>query len=213
MKPARARFGYFVGMADKVGAEERPVQGNNQPPQPEAGKPDARPETESMPATPAVVAETPVQSRLDGLRGWLAALDRRVTIRTQVGIVLLALAIGFGAAALYVANDARENSASEARVESLREALQALNLRSARTARQVRALNATVQASGAQPSSPALDSLQAQVTQLQAQVQALQGAAPGTDSTAGGGSSGTGSGTGGAESESPPAGAKGTGTK
>src|SRR3954463_14756089 len=109
MKPARARFGYFVGMADKVGAEERPGQGNNQAPQPEAGKaekpteakppeekpteakppeekpPEEKP-TEAKPPAPAT-AEAPVQSRLDGLRGWLAALDRRVSLRTQVGIV------------------------------------------------------------------------------------------------------------------------------
>src|SRR4051812_39222718 len=202
MKPARARFGYFVGMADKVGGEERPGQGNNQPPQPEAGKaekpteakpPEEKP-TEAKPAIPTE-AEAPVQSRLDGLRGWLAALDRRVSLRTQVGIVLLALAIGFGAAALYVAIDARENGASEARVESLREALQALNVRTARTARQVRELQASA-GSAAGGAGATLESLQAQVTQLNAQVQALSATSSGsTDDGAAGPKKGASTGT------------------
>jgi cell division protein FtsB len=237
MKPARARFGYFVGMADKVGAEERPGQGNDQPAPPAAGKGEAASGSEQkptpgeeqkptdpkppqagptavMPAAPAE-AEVPLQSRVDGLRGWLAALDRRVSTRTQVGIVLLALAIGFGAAALYVAIDARENGASEARVESLREALQALNVRTARTAAQVRELQAR---QGAQSTGggAALQSLQAQVTQLNAQVEALQGGSTGAGNggvsgTQGGGSSG-GSATPGAESESPSGTDKGTTT-
>ena len=232
-------------MADKVGAEGRPGQGNNQPP--EAGKaeattgseqkptpgeeptvtdpkpPQAEPTvvkppqagaTEAKPAAPAE-AEVPLQSRVDGLRGWLAALDRRVSTRTQVGIVLLALAIGFGAAALYVAIDARENGASEARVESLREALQALNVRTARTAAQVRELQATG-SSQSTAGGAALQSLQAQVTQLNAQVEALQGASTGTGS---GGASGTQAGgssdsaaTPGAESGSPSGAGKGTAT-
>ena len=232
-------------MADKVGAEGRAGQGNNQPPEagkgeaasgseqmptpseepkptdpklPKAGPTEVKPPqagpTEAMPAAQAV-AEVPLQSRVDGLRGWLAALDRRVSTRTQVGIVLLALAIGFGAAALYVAIDARENGASEARVESLREALQALNVRTARTAAQVRELQATggSQAAGG---AAALQSLQAQVTQLNAQVEALQGGSTGTGSggasgTQEGGSSG-GAATPGAESGSPSGRGKGTAT-
>jgi hypothetical protein len=58
-------------------------------------------------------------SRLEGLRGWLAALDRMVGVRTRVGLVLLAIAIGAAAAAAYLAIDTREDSASEAQLREL----------------------------------------------------------------------------------------------
>jgi hypothetical protein len=160
-------LGYFVGMADTAGPGQRPDQVNDPPPRAGAG------EATVVRTAPVAGGPAELQARVDGLRGWLAALDRRVSIRTQVGIVLLALAVGFGAAALFVAVDARENGASEARVESLREALQALNVRTARTARQVRELQSS--AGTAATGGATLESLQAQVTQLQAQVQTLQG--------------------------------------
>ena len=90
-----------------------------------------------------------------------------------------------------------------------------MNVRTARTAAQVRELQATG-SSQANGDGAALQSLQAQVTQLNAQVEALQGGSTGTGSggasgTQEGGSSG-GSATPGAESESPSGTGKGTTT-
>ncbi len=63
-------------------------------------------------------------SRLDGLRGWLGELDRRLGVRTRVGLVLLAIAIGGAAAAAYLAIDTRQDSASEAQLRELQSRLE-----------------------------------------------------------------------------------------
>jgi hypothetical protein len=71
-----------------------------------------------------VPAEPDVPARLDGLRGWLAELDRIVAIRTRVGLVLLAIGIGCATAAMYLAIDTRQDSASEDELRELRSDLE-----------------------------------------------------------------------------------------
>jgi hypothetical protein len=58
-------------------------------------------------------------SRLDGLRAWLGTLDRMVEIRSLIGIVLAALAVGASAAAIYIALDsANSNDAELSRLQT-----------------------------------------------------------------------------------------------
>lgn len=73
------------------------------------------------PGAPAGPAE--VTRRLDGLRGWLAEIDRSLKRRSVVALVLTALAIGAGAAAIYISLTKNAESdridALETRVENL----------------------------------------------------------------------------------------------
>lgn len=64
-----------------------------------------------------------VTRRLDGLRGWLAEIDRSLRRRSVVMLVLTALAIGAGAAAIYISLTKNAESdridALETRIENL----------------------------------------------------------------------------------------------
>lgn len=64
-----------------------------------------------------------VTRRLDGLRGWLAEIDRSLRRRSVIALVLTALAIGAGAAAIYISltknADTERIDALETRIENL----------------------------------------------------------------------------------------------
>jgi hypothetical protein len=64
-----------------------------------------------------------VTRRLDGLRGWLAEIDRSLRRRSVLALVLTALAIGAGAAAIYISLTKNAESdridALETRIENL----------------------------------------------------------------------------------------------
>lgn len=53
----------------------------------------------------------PPRPTLEGLRAWLATLDRKVGLRTYLGIAAVILAIATSAVAIVLAIDARDNSA------------------------------------------------------------------------------------------------------
>jgi len=61
---------------------------------------------------------------LDGLRAWIGVVERKLLVRTRVFLVLVAIAIGGSAAAVYLAVDAQENSVTETDVERVREELE-----------------------------------------------------------------------------------------
>ena len=60
---------------------------------------------------------------LDGLRAWIGLVERRLTMRTRVFLVLVAIAVGGAAAGIYLAIDAQNNSVSKADVEAVRDEL------------------------------------------------------------------------------------------
>jgi len=60
---------------------------------------------------------------LDGLRAWIGLVERKLTMRTRVFLVLLAIAIGAAGAALYLAIDAQDSGVSESELQSVREEL------------------------------------------------------------------------------------------
>lgn len=64
-----------------------------------------------------------VTRRLDGLRGWLAEIDRSLRRRSVIALILTALAIGAGAAAIYISLTKNAESdridALETRIENL----------------------------------------------------------------------------------------------
>jgi uncharacterized protein HemX len=56
---------------------------------------------------------------LDGLRAWIGELERKLGARTRVGLVLVAIAVGGAGAAIYLALDAADNSASKDEVQQV----------------------------------------------------------------------------------------------
>jgi hypothetical protein len=74
---------------------------------------------------PAAQQRQPVDlaTRLDGQRGWLAQLDRSLKKRSILALVLTCLAVGVGAAAIYVSltknADSDRIDALQTRVEAL----------------------------------------------------------------------------------------------
>src|SRR5512146_1449389 len=62
---------------------------------------------------------------LEGLRAWIGEVERKLAKRTRVFLVLAVIAIGIGAAAIYLAIDARESSVGESDVQALRQQLEA----------------------------------------------------------------------------------------
>jgi uncharacterized protein HemX len=88
----------------------------------EAGTPPTPP-----PATgpqPVVVRETPEQ-QIDGLRAWVAQIDRRLGVRSIAGAVAIVLALAAGIVGVVLARDAKDHSATKAEVASLRDQVSA----------------------------------------------------------------------------------------
>jgi hypothetical protein len=87
--------------------------------------------TGPSPRVPIGDAPRPVDlaTRLDGQRGWLNELDRKLKKRSIIALLLTCLAVGVAAAALYISitknSDSDRISALETRIEALEAASQA----------------------------------------------------------------------------------------
>jgi uncharacterized protein YceH (UPF0502 family) len=62
---------------------------------------------------------------LDGLRAWIGIVEHKLAMRTRVFLVLVAIAVGGAAAAIYLAVDAQSNQVSESDVGTLQTELTA----------------------------------------------------------------------------------------
>ncbi|MGK2956453.1 MAG: hypothetical protein ACSLFI_12395 [Solirubrobacterales bacterium] len=102
-----------------------PPRPGDVPPRPQ---PAARPRTQppgtprvQPPATPPRPAD--LSTRLDGQRGWLNELDRSLKKRSLIALILTCLAVGVGAAAMYIAitknSDSDRINALETRIEAI----------------------------------------------------------------------------------------------
>jgi hypothetical protein len=60
---------------------------------------------------------------LDGLRAWIGEVERKLSKRTRVFLVLVAIAVGGAGAAIYLAVEAQEDSVSKADVQAVRDEL------------------------------------------------------------------------------------------
>lgn len=124
-------------------------------------------------ATRPVAPREDLGGRLEVLRGWVAALDRIIGIRTRVLLVLAAIAIGASAAAIYLALDARSDQASKSDLDALRRQVGSGSAGESSTG----ALEARLQAAEQQASAA-----RASVEELRGEVGALRSqlGAPGT---------------------------------
>lgn len=79
-----------------------------------------------MPIAQPPRPENDIATRLDGQRGWLNELDRSLKKRSIIALILTCLAVGVGAAALYISitknSDAERIDALEARISAVEEA-------------------------------------------------------------------------------------------
>ena len=73
---------------------------------------------------PEVRPETP-QEQIEGLRAWVAQIDRRLGIRSVGGGLALILALAAGIVGVVLAKDAKDNSATKTEVASLRDQVSA----------------------------------------------------------------------------------------
>lgn len=96
---------------------------------------------------------------LDGLRAWIGLVERKLTMRTRVFLVLVAIAIGGAGAAIYLAVDAHDTAVSASDLQTTRDELAA-----------------QIAAGGAAD----LSQLEAEVAQLKSEVEALSSAGGGT---------------------------------
>jgi hypothetical protein len=62
---------------------------------------------------------------LDGIRAWVAEVERKLGKRTRVFLALCVISIGISGAAVYLAIDARNSSVSESDVQELQRELEA----------------------------------------------------------------------------------------
>lgn len=159
-----------------------------QPPQPPVQQPPQQPHPLST--DPNVMA-----GRIEGLRAWLAALDRIIGIRTRVLLVLAAIAIGASGAAIYLALEAGSDKASTADLDQLRRDVGA-GPAGGSAGLEARLEAAEEDAAAAQAE---VDALQTEVDALRAETGSSAGAGTGSPDDA---SSDTGGSTGGAASGS-----------
>lgn len=114
---------------------------------------------------------------LDGLRAWIGVVERKLTMRTRVFLVLVAIAVGGAGAAIYLALDAKDDAVSKSELQQVRDELAGTT---------------------AAPAGGSSTQLQAEVAALQEEVAALRSEAAGSGDTAGKGANGDTSGSEGA---------------
>jgi hypothetical protein len=64
-----------------------------------------------------------VAMSLDGLRAWIGLVERKLTMRTRVFLVLAAIAVGGAGAAIVLAIDAQDNAVSKDDLQAVRDEL------------------------------------------------------------------------------------------
>jgi len=60
---------------------------------------------------------------LDGLRAWIGVVERKLTMRTRVFLVLVAIAVGGAGAAIYLAIEAKNDAVSKSDLQQVRDEL------------------------------------------------------------------------------------------
>lgn len=109
-----------------------------QPASPQATKPGAQRSTGagSRPAPGARAAAPTTEQRLEGVRAWLAEVDRRLGVRTYALGAAFVLSLAASIVALVLALSAKDEGATQAEVDALRDQVEALQQDTSMTAEQ-----------------------------------------------------------------------------
>jgi uncharacterized protein HemX len=94
-----------------------------QPPQSPAEQPPAVPGAPGGPSPAVADASTDPHERIDGLRTWIAQLERKLNVRTIAIGVIAVLALAAAMYGIALARDTEKNAATEAQLEDVREEL------------------------------------------------------------------------------------------
>jgi small-conductance mechanosensitive channel len=114
------------------------------------GKAPATPQAPSTPEAP-----TDPQERIDGLRAWVAQVDRKLGVRTYVGAAIGVLALAAAAVGLALTLSLEQDAATDSDVQSLRDQISA------------------VEQSASQAALQDVQSLRDQLTDLEAEVNSI----------------------------------------
>lgn len=124
---------------------------------------DATPATEAAPVTPAAPPAEPAPTSLDGLRAWVAQLDRKLGTRFYALGAATVLALAAGIVAIVLVLGVKDDSATKADLERLRDEV------------------AGVEQSASQAAEEEVAALGDRVSQLESQLQALRSDQTSTD--------------------------------
>ncbi|MGH2954328.1 MAG: hypothetical protein ACRDK9_09975 [Solirubrobacterales bacterium] len=131
-------------------------------------KPEAEPGKPGAAAAPGKPGVTPQPSadpheRLDGLRAWLAQVDRKVGVRSYAGGAAVVLALAAGIVGVVLALSAKDESATKDEVRALREQISTIGDEAAAAAEE-----------GVQSLTDQLESLEGRVTQIRSSQRTTQ---------------------------------------
>jgi uncharacterized protein HemX len=167
-----------------------------------------------QPAQPSAAPQAPAdpQERIDGLRAWIAQVERKLGVRTYVGVAVAVLALAAAAVALVLTLTLKQDAATEDDLTSLRDQISAVEQSASQAAeedvqgldRRLAELEDEVNrlSTGQTTTRRELKVVQDDIKELRSQVSSANGSAGGDISSSGGdtGSSGGGSG----DSQAPP---------
>jgi uncharacterized protein HemX len=80
------------------------------------------------------VAPPSTEQRLEGLRAWIAQVDRKLGVRTYAGAAAIVIALAAGIVGAVLGTSAKDESATTAEVEALRDQVEAVQAESAEAA-------------------------------------------------------------------------------
>jgi len=114
------------------------MEGTPQPPEPKPPEPPKQPPQAPKPPAPGAPGGRTgdPHERIDGLRSWLAQLERQVKLRTYIGAAAAVLAIAVAGVALYFALTTKDDAAKESDVQALREQITGVQASAAKAAQQ-----------------------------------------------------------------------------
>jgi uncharacterized protein HemX len=166
------------------------------------------PKATADPAKPSAALATPAQARpdpherIDGLRAWLAQLDRKVGVRTYIVVALIVLALAAGVVALVLTLQLRGDAATNDDVAALRNEITTVQQSASDAAQKsVQSLNQRLGAledevsrisAGQTTSRRELKVVQSDIRELRAQVARARNSTGGGSAGTGLGSAGTG---------------------
>lgn len=91
-----------------------------------AEKPSATPPSPAPQASATPQAPADPQQRIDGLRAWVAQVDRKLGVRTYVGAAIVVLALAAAAVGLALTLSLKQDAATDDDIQSLRDQISAV---------------------------------------------------------------------------------------
>jgi cell division protein FtsL len=91
-----------------------------------AEKPSATPASPTPQASAAPQAPADPQERIDGLRAWVAQVDRKLGVRTYVGAAIAVMALAAAAVGLALTLSLKQDAATDNDIQSLRDQISAV---------------------------------------------------------------------------------------